>query len=134
MAFAKEFMAELGKERALAIISRAFEKLQLEAAHELAEQLGSNTLEALADHYRKMAAERDTLELLEVTDRRIALKISRCTSWEAFQALGAPELCRLYCDSDYAYIKAFNPKMKMVRTQTLAGGDDCCDHVWVIEG
>jgi len=117
VAFAKEFIGELGEQQALGIIRRAFERLQAKAGKELAEQLKSNSLDALAEHYRKQAAESDNLELLEVTDRRIALKVSRCLSWEAFKLLGAPEICRIYCESDHAYIKAFNPNLKKTKTR-----------------
>ena len=131
--FAKEFEAELGRARAHEIIGRAFEKRQVRVARELAEKLGSNTMEALAAHSRKQASERDSLEVLEVTDKSVALRITRCQSWEAFKHLGAPELCRLYCDSDDAYIQAFSPAMRMVRTKTIAAGDEYCDHKWVMK-
>jgi hypothetical protein len=133
VAFAQEFVEELGEARAHPIIQRALEKMQIKAAQDLAERLGSNSLEALADHYRERAAERDNLEILEVTDKHVALKITRCRAFEAFSHLGAPEICRLYCDSDHAYIKAFNPKMKMMRTKTIAAGDECCDHIWALD-
>jgi len=132
VAFAKEFMAEIGEKRSLEIMSQAFGKVQVKAGRDLAKQLGSNALEALAAHFSKLAAEKDNVEVLEVTDQHIAMKVSRCCAWEAFQELGAPELCKLYCDSDHAYIKAFNPKMRLVRTKTIADGDDCCDHVWAM--
>jgi hypothetical protein len=133
VAFAKEFVEELGEARAHPIIKRAFEKMQIKAAQDLAERLGSNSLEALAEDSRRRAAERDTLEVVEVTDKHVALKLTRCRAFEAFSYLGAPEICRLYCDSDDAYIQAFNPKMKMVRTKTIAGGDAYCDHTWVLD-
>jgi len=133
VAFAKEFVAEIGEERAHRVIAQAFEKMQISAARDLAKQLGDNSLDALTGYYRKLATEKDNLEVLEVTGQHIALKISRCRAWEAFQKLGAPELCSLYCNSDDAYIKAFNPKMKLVRTKTIAAGDVFCDHVWAIE-
>lgn len=133
VAFAREFMAELGDERALDIISRAFEKVQVKTAKELAEQLGRNTVDALAEHFRKFASERDHLEVLEATDRHVALRISRCRAWEAFNHLGAPELCRLYCESDHAYIEAFNPDMQLIRTKTISGGDAYCDHIFAMK-
>lgn len=133
VAFARAFVEELGKEQAYPIIQRAFEEMQVEAARELADELGDNSLETLADHYRQRAAESDTLEVVEVTDRQIGLKITRCRSFEALSHLGMPELCRLYCNSDHAYIRAFNPNMRMVRTKTIASGDDYCDHTWVLE-
>ena len=130
VAFANEFVAEVGKERTHEAIGRAFEKMQVKAGKDLAEELGGNSVEALAGHLQKLAAEKDNLEVVEVTDRQVALRISRCRAWEAFQALGAPELCRLYCDSDHAYIRGYNPGMKLIRTKTIAAGDDCCDHIW----
>ena len=133
VAFARQFIEELGQEQAFAIIGRAFEKLQLKNAADLNDKLGSNSLEAFAAHNRKMAAELDGFVVLDVTDRRIATKITRCVAFEAFQALGLPEVCRLYCESDHAYIKAFNPDMKLIRTKTIADGDAYCDHIWALE-
>ena len=133
VAFARQMIEELGEEKAYSIIQRAFEKLQIQNAHNLQEKLRGNSLEALAEHNRKMAKELEGFELLEVTDRHVALKITRCVAWEALQQLGLPEICPLYCKSDHVYIKAFNPKMKMVRTKTIAGGDAYCDHIWALE-
>ena len=133
VAFYKEFEKELGEPRALSIAQKAFERFMIQAGKDLAEQLGDNSLEALAENSRKKAAENEAMEILEVTDHHVASKITRCRSAEAFAHLGAPELCRLYCDSDYAYIKAFNPKMRMVRTKMIAAGDDYCNHIWVLD-
>jgi predicted ArsR family transcriptional regulator len=133
VAIAQEFTEELGEERAHPIIQRALEKMQIKVAQELAAKLGGNSLEALANYYRQQAAERENLEILEITDKQVALKITRCRAFEAFSHLGAPEICRLYCDSDDVFIKSFNPDMKMIRTRTIAAGDDYCDHIWALE-
>lgn len=133
VAFANEFREELGEPRTLSILQTVFEKIQIQVAHDLAEELGDNSLEALAENTRKKAAERDTFEVVEITDTHIATKITRCRAAEAFDALGAPDLCRLYCDSDYAYIKAFNPNMRMVRTKMISAGDEYCNHIWVLD-
>lgn len=132
VAFAKEFMAELGREKTLDVIGRAFQKIQAESAAELVEKLGSNSVEALAGYYRRRAAKVDNLKVIEVADDRIALNISRCRAWEAFQCLGAPEICQQYCESDHAFIRAFNPLMSLVRTKLLSKGADHCDHQWVL--
>ena len=112
-----EMKDELGTEKALALVRRALDKRQQRAARELRERLGGNSLELLAEHYRRQAEESDVLEILEITDTHIACKVTRCVSAEAFAALGCPEVCRQYCDTDFDYIKAFNPKMKLVRTK-----------------
>ena len=133
VAFAREFVEELGEKRAFPIIQRAFEKLQVRNGQKLAEKLGSNSFEALAENNREMAAELDGFEVLEITDREIKTKITRCVAYEAFEALGMPELCGLYCESDYPYIKAYNPDMKLVRSKEIANGDEYCDHIWTLE-
>ena len=133
VAFAREFIAEVGQERAMEVLGRAFEKIQVRVGEELAEELGDNSCAALGEHLRRRTEALPSIEVLEADDEHVAMKITRCRAWEAFQHLGAPEICRLYCDSDHAYIEAFNPKMKMIRTQTLAGGDECCDHIWAKE-
>ena len=131
--FAREFMSELGKDRALEVMKRGFEKLQTRHGRDLARQLGDNSLEALAAHYHATVPGKDYQEILEVSDRHIALKITRCRALEAFRELGVPGLCRLFCESDHAFIKAFNPQLRLVRTKTIAAGDDCCDHIWMKE-
>ena len=133
VAFAREAMAELGEERTLRIIARAFDRMQAGAARDLASRLGGNSLDALAGHYRALEAEKDNLEVLEVTPSRIALKITRCRAWEAFQRLQAPDICRCYCESDHAYIRAFNPEMELIRTKTISAGDEYCDHIWALK-
>jgi len=133
VAFAREFVDELGEERAFPIIQRAFEKLQERNGQNVARRLGSNSFEAWAEENRQMAREYDGFEVLEITDHEVKTKCTRCVAYEAFDALGMPELCRLYCESDHPYIRAYNPKMKLVRTKEIANGDAYCDHVWVLE-
>ena len=133
VAFAREFVAEVGEQPAMKACARAFEKLQVEHGKKLAERLGSNTLPSLAEDLRKRAEEIPGLNILDVTDTQIVTKITRCRAFLAFQHLGMPDLCKLYCASDDAFIKAFNPKMKLIRTKTIAGGDEYCDHIWAID-
>jgi len=133
VAFARQMIEELGEEQAYGILARAFEKMQLKNAAQLRERLGGNSLELLAEDNRRTAQALDNFDVLEATDRHVALKITRCVAYEAFKALGLPEICRLYCESDHAYIKAFNPDMKLIRTKTIAAGDAYCDHIWALE-
>lgn len=133
VAFAREILQELGPERAYPILRRAFEKIQVENARRLSAQLGSTSFEAFAEHNRRLADQLDNFEVLEITERQIRTRINRCVAYEAFAALGMPELCSLYCDSDYAYIKAFNPQMTLIRTQEIANGAEYCDHIWARE-
>ena len=134
MAFiVKEFIAELGKEKALAVVKRALEKLQVQTAKQWAQKAGGNSLKHLAEFLSKQAAELGTLEILDVTDKQIVTKIHRCVGFEAMDHLGIADVCRVYCDTDDLLIKTFNPNLKLIRTKTIAAGDGYCDHVWAIE-
>ena len=133
VAFARQMIEELGEARAFEILASAFERVQTLNAQKLAQQLGSNSLEAFAEHQRKMTATMDNVEVLEVAGDHISMKITRCFAYEAMRELGLPQLCKIYCASDDAYIKAFNPRMKLVRTKTIAAGDPYCDHIWALE-
>ena len=133
VAIAKELVEELGEEEAHAILQRASNKMQAQVLKDRARRLGSNSFKTLVDYCRKLATERDNLKVLEITDDRLALKLTRCRAFEAFEHLGAPEICRLYCDTDFSSIKAFNPEIKLLRTKTIASGDGYCDHVFVLE-
>jgi hypothetical protein len=117
--FARELIGDLGEEKALTILKRAFDNIQVQNAHDLVEKLGDNSFDAFAQHLRKLADDSDSLQILEATDRKIKTKITRCRSWEAFSHLGLPQLCQLYCESDHPYIKAYNANMKLVRTNVI---------------
>lgn len=131
--FACELIEDLGEEEALPILEQAFNNIQVQNGRDLAEELGDNSFEAFAEHLRKLAKESDSLQILEISDREIKTKITRCRAWEAFSHLGLPQLCQLYCESDHPYIKAFNKGMKLVRTKVIAYGDEYCDHIWALE-
>ena len=133
VAIAGQLVEELGEEAAHAILQRALNKMQAQILRDRAKSLGSNSFGTLVDYNRKLAAERDDLEVLEVTDDRLALKLTRCRACEAFEHLGAPEICRLYCDTDFSSIKAFSPNIKLVRTKTIASGDGYCDHTYLLQ-
>lgn len=134
MAFiVKEFTAELGKEKALEIVCRALEKLQVVTAKRWTEEAGGNTIQHLAKFMQKTAQDSGTLEVLEATDKRLAIKVNRCLGAEAMEHLGIADVCRIYCDTDEVLTKAFNPRLKFSRTKTIAAGDDCCDHTWDLQ-
>jgi len=130
VAFAQELIAELGRVRAIPILARAINRMQSEAARALAGQLGDNSLAALGEYFRRRAREQGILEVLEASEQRLTIRILRCPSTEAFRRLGLDEIAPLFCASDHAFIRAFNPQIRLSRTQTIARGGACCDHVW----
>jgi hypothetical protein len=76
-----------------------------------------------------------TEDIVEDTDKAIEVKITECLWAKTFREANASDIgYATICFPDYASAKAFNPKLRMIRTKTLMQGNDCCNHRWVWEG
>jgi hypothetical protein len=73
------------------------------------------------------------MEVIEAGPKRVAIKITRCTTYDACKNMGVPEVCQAYCDSDFLSTPMIHPKAKLVRDKELANGADHCNHVWTLE-
>ena len=132
--FAKEFMQELGKERALEIIEKAWVKYGADNWNSRLKSVPSEErLKAMGDWFKAQAPNRPELRVIEATPSRVCVEFSRCPTYDVCQKLGVLEVCQKYCDSDYGSAQAIHPKVKLVRDKELAYGADCCNHCWVME-
>ena len=132
--FAKAFMEELGKERALEIIKKAWVNFGTANMNKrLAGVPQDDRLKALGEWFENAVAERPELKLVEATPKRVCIEISRCPVYEVCNNQGVPEICQMYCDSDYIVALTIQPKVKLVRDKVLAYGDDYCNHCFVLE-
>ena len=60
----------------------------------------------------------------------IAVDITRCGLVKWFTEQGVPEIARIACEGDYVWAE-FMTGLELVRTKTLAAGDDVCDFRYV---
>jgi hypothetical protein len=76
-----------------------------------------------------------TIRIIEDTDTATESKVTECLWAKTFREANASDIgyARI-CHPDFASARAFNPKLKLIRTKTLMQGDDCCNHRWVWEG
>jgi hypothetical protein len=78
-----------------------------------------------------------TYEIVEQSDKAFEVKISECLYAKTFRGAKEPNAADIgyasLCHSDFAFIRAFNPKIKLIRTKTLMQGHDCCNHRYVLE-
>jgi hypothetical protein len=58
-----------------------------------------------------------------------AVNIYRCYIFDILTRHNAPELTRLYCNTD-DWLSEAMPKVRWERTKTLGRGDECCDFRW----
>jgi hypothetical protein len=124
------FAAELGYEKAMQIAGKVVEQDAIRSGKVMAEKYDGNGIQELLRVLTEGWAEDDALEytVLEQTDRVLNFDVTRCRYAELYGKLGVKEFgsC-LSCSQDPAFIKAFNPRMNLVRTQTIMQGDSTCD-------
>jgi predicted ArsR family transcriptional regulator len=125
----RAFAAELGNERALAIVGQVIRELARQSGADLAEVLGEQTLDAFAqtlDRWRENGALE--IEVLEQTPEKLSFNVTRCRYAEMYRALGLADLgANLSCQRDYALAQGFNGAIHLDRTQTIMEGARHCD-------
>jgi predicted ArsR family transcriptional regulator len=132
--FAKEFINELGRDKALKVIEKAWTKYGIDYMNQrLKGTPPEDRLKALGNWYRQQAVAREELKVVEATTKRVCIEISRCPTYDICKNQGVPEICQKYCDSDYAVARTIHPKVKLVRDKEIAHGADYCNHCWVME-
>ena len=125
----RAFTEELGEEKALSIVKNVIENLAREAGRDLAEWVGGNGLgefeKGLELWTRDNALE---IEVLERSDTRFCMNVTKCRYAEMYKELGVSELGKvLSCTRDFALIEGFNPDITLTRTQTIMEGAGFCD-------
>jgi hypothetical protein len=98
------------------------------------EKLGSRGLDAVMDLlWDKVGSDLD-FQVLERTDKKLRIKVTRCMWADEMRALGAAETgFATNCSWDYGFCRGLNPAIRFTRTKTLMQGDDCCDHAYELE-
>ena len=133
--FARQVIEDLGKERGLDLLERAFERYGTDHISKLLEGV---PLERRFERWREVQAGNvkkfPGTEIISSSDKEIEVRITKCASAQIFAENGLGEVCRRYCQSDFATAGAIHPKVKLVRTKALAFGDECCNHRWILEG
>jgi predicted ArsR family transcriptional regulator len=132
--FARELLEEVGKEKALEIIEKAWAKYGADNMSGRLEGVPQeDRLKALGEWFKKQVKTRPELKVVEATPKKLCIELSWCPTYEICKKLGVLEICQKYCDSDYISAEAIHPKVKMVRDKALAYGADRCNHCWVME-
>jgi len=75
----------------------------------------------------------EIIEVIEETDKRFQIKVTRCQFVEVFSLLGMSTLTKALCDGDVLFCERYQPALRFERTKTLESGDDCCNHTFIIK-
>jgi hypothetical protein len=132
--FAQEMIEALGREKALEIIGRAYQKYSNEY---MSEPYLNIPLDRRFQKFKDdliFKSERDKhFTIVEESGTHIKVKFHRCPHYEVYKDYGIPEVCRKYCDSDFEASRKIHPKLRFTREHEIAYGDDYCDHCWTLE-
>jgi fumarate reductase iron-sulfur subunit len=130
------FVEALGYEQAMQIAASAIQADGMKTGKLMAERYGGNSMTELLRMVREVWAEEDALEfdILEETEQMLSFNVTRCRYAELYERLGVKEFgyC-LSCNRDEPLTKGFNPRMRLVRTQTIMEGADFCDFRFVFK-
>jgi hypothetical protein len=130
------FIREMGHDKAMEVASTAIQRDAIEAGKMMAEKYGGNSIKELVLLVKEGWAEEDALEItfLEETNRRLSFDVARCRYAEMYDRLNIKEFgyC-LSCNRDAPFIKSFNHRLKLIRTQTIMQGDPICDFRIILE-
>ena len=132
--FAKAIMEDVGKERALEILKKGWAESWLSGVNKaLSGVPAEERFTAFGKWIMERSAINPWMEVIEAGPKRVAIKITRCTTYDACKNKGIPEVCQAYCDSDFLSAPMIHPKAKLTRDKELANGADHCNHIWIIE-
>ena len=130
------FAKVMGQDKAVEAATAAVEADAMMAGREMAERYGGNTMKELGRVVREVWVEDDamTLHVLEETEQTFSFDVTRCRYAELYEKAAMKELgfC-LSCRRDGPFTNGFNPRMKLLRTQTIMEGAPLCDFRFVLE-
>jgi len=126
----KPLQAELGKERANALVRNALGDTYRRYGEEFWRTKNENNLgKAIASAFATYASE-DALEyrVIEQSQDAFEIDVTGCRYAEFYKELGEPELgFLLVCGADFTTAEGFGPDIKLTRTQTIMQGASHCD-------
>ncbi len=126
----KALQAELGKERANALVRRALGDIYRRYGEEFwrtknEKNLGKSVASAFATFAREDALD---YRVREQSQDAFEIDVTGCRYAEFYKELGEPELgFLLVCSADFAMADGFGPDIKLTRTQTIMQGASHCD-------
>lgn len=70
-------------------------------------------------------------EVIEESESRFEIRITRCLIYEAFRDFGVEDLIPCICDVATTYFNSYHPNIQYTKDHMIARGDDACHEVFV---
>jgi len=122
--------AELGKEKAHALVGRALAEAQASFAAKRVTSRDAHPREEVGAFSYPVES-----EIVENTDHSLAIDMTACEFAKYFRSIAEPEIGALMtCGVDFAVNAKLRPSWDFARTQTQMQGAPFCDFRWRLRG
>jgi len=132
----KALQAELGEERANAIVRKALGDLYRKYGEKWWRTQGAGSLgEKIASAFEMFAAG-DALEyeVVKKAPDAFEVNVTECRYAKFYNQIGAPELgFLLTCSADFSHAEGFGANVQLTRTQTIMQGASHCDFRYALQ-
>ena len=124
-----EMVAEIGEDKANAILDAAIRKAAIAEGQHFAAKAGGQT--SMADFiklYELWTADGALeMQVLEASDTTFNFDITRCRYAETYKAMGLGKIGPLLsCNRDGTFCQGYDPNITLERRQTIMEGAACC--------
>lgn len=125
-----EMVAEIGEEKACAILDAAIRKAAIAEGRDFAESAPGGVT-SMADFVRLYdlwtADGALEMKVLEASDERFDFDITRCRYAETYMEMGLGKIGHLLsCNRDGTFCEGYDPNITLERKQTIMQGAACC--------
>jgi L-2-amino-thiazoline-4-carboxylic acid hydrolase-like protein len=132
----KALQAELGEERANAIVRKALGDLYRKHGEKWWRTQGVRNLgEKMASAFDRFAAGGALdYEVVKQTPDAFEVNVTQCRYAKFYKEIGAPELgFLLTCSADFSMAEGFGTDVQLTRTQTMMQGASHCDFRYTLK-
>ncbi len=131
----EELKAEMGEEKAQAIMHRALEKWGKNAGRQIKDMIPGNPADkiAAATSYYSMDHAIE-YEIIQQTSEAFEYKVTGCKYAEFYKELGQAELgYRFVCAHDFSIASGISPDLELERKGTIMQGDPQCHFLYKLK-
>lgn len=132
----KHLEKDVGKERLLNMLEKASYEDNVALGKRLSARIPS--LDVFAEPFRNEAsnfAHTFVREIVEDSEKAFEIRITECLTEAVFRDADARDLgYACVCHADFGLPVGINPRLRLIRSQTLMQGHDCCNHRYVWDG
>lgn len=132
-----EMVAQIGEEKAAAILDSAIRKAAIAEGKSFAEKAGGQT--SMADFiklYELWTADGALeIDVLKADDTAFDFDVTRCRYAETYKDMGLGKIGHLLsCNRDGTFCQGYDPNITLERRQTIMEGAPCCTFRYSYKG